>query len=134
CIAYKFKAEQAQTIVESVSIQEGKSGILTPVANLKPVILAGTLVKRASLHNFDELARLDLRENDTVVIEKAGEIIPQVVKVKYEFRPPNSKPILPPDKCPICHSSVSKDPDGVYIRCDNPDCLGRLKEKLIFFA
>ena len=81
CIAYKFAAEQAETIVESIDVQVGKSGALTPVANLKPVKLAGTTVKRATLHNFDELEFLDVREGDTVIIEKAGEIIPQVVKV-----------------------------------------------------
>ncbi|GAF95017.1 unnamed protein product, partial [marine sediment metagenome] len=82
CISYKFPAERAQTKVESIDVQVGKSGILTPVANLGPIQLAGTTVKRASLHNFDELNRLDVRQGDTVLIEKAGEIIPQVVEVK----------------------------------------------------
>ena len=87
CISYKFPAEQAETIVESIDVQVGKSGILTPVANLTPVQLSGTTVKRASLHNFDELNRLDVRCGDTVVVEKAGEIIPQVVEVKKRLRP-----------------------------------------------
>jgi DNA ligase (NAD+) len=134
CISYKFPAEQAQTKVESIDVQVGKSGILTPVANLSSVQLAGTTVKRASLHNFDELKRLDVRCGDTVVIEKAGEIIPQVVEVKKKLRPAGAVPFKIPKKCPNCGSSVAKDEDGVYIRCLNPDCLGQLKERLRYFA
>ena len=134
CISYKFAAEQAETIVESIDVQVGKSGILTPVANLTPVQLAGTTVKRASLHNFDELNRLGVRCGDTVVVEKAGEIIPQVIEVKKELRPVGTKPFKVPEKCPNCGSAVAKDEDGVYIRCLNPDCLGQLKERLKYFA
>jgi len=134
CISYKFAAEQAETIVESIDVQVGKSGILTPVANLSPVQLAGTTVKRASLHNFDELNRLDVRCGDTVVIEKAGEIIPQVVEVKANLRPPKTVPFKIPMKCPNCGSDVAKDENGVYIRCTNQNCLGQLKEKLKYFA
>ena len=134
CISYKFAAEQAETIVESIDVQVGKSGILTPVANLRPVQLAGTTVKRASLHNFDELNRLGVRCGDTVVVEKAGEIIPQVVEVKKKLRPVGTKPFKVPEKCPNCGSAVAKDEDGVYIRCLNPDCLGQLKERLKYFA
>jgi len=134
CISYKFAAEQAETIVESIDVQVGKSGILTPVANLTPVLLAGTTVKRASLHNFDMLAKLDVRCGDTVVIEKAGEIIPQVIEVKKQLRPAGTVPFKIPKKCPNCGSSVAKDEEGVYIRCTNPDCLGQLKERLKYFA
>ncbi|MCH7556907.1 MAG: NAD-dependent DNA ligase LigA [Planctomycetes bacterium] len=134
CISYKFAAEQAETIVESIDVQVGKSGILTPVANLRPVQLAGTTVKRASLHNFDELNRLGVRCGDTVVVEKAGEIIPQVVEVKKKLRPVGTKPFKVPEKCPNCGSAVAKDENGVYIRCLNPDCLGQLKERLKYFA
>ncbi len=134
CISYKFPAEQAETIVESIDVQVGKSGILTPVANLKPVLLAGTTVKRASLHNFDEMDRLDVREGDTVIIEKAGEIIPQVVEVKKDKRPKRIEPFEKPLKCPNCGGPVKKDENGVYIRCINPNCLGQLKEKLKYFA
>ena len=134
CISYKFAAEQAETIVESIDVQVGKSGILTPVANLTPVQLSGTTVKRASLHNCDELNRLGVRCGDTVVIEKAGEIIPQVVEVKKELRPAGTKPFKAPQKCPNCGSAVAKDEDGVYIRCLNPDCQGQLKERLKYFA
>jgi DNA ligase (NAD+) len=134
CISYKFPAERVATIVESIDVQVGKSGILTPVANLTAVQLAGTTVKRASLHNFDMLAKLDVREGDTVVIEKAGEIIPQVVEVKKQLRPRGTKPVGPPKKCPNCGSPVAKDKEGVYIRCLNPNCLGQLKERLRYFA
>jgi DNA ligase (NAD+) len=134
CISYKFAAEQAETIVESIGVQVGKSGILTPVANLAPVQLSGTTVKRASLHNFDELNRLGVRNGDTVVIEKAGEIIPQVIEVKKELRPSGTKPFQIPQKCPICDSDVVKDKNGVYIRCVNPDCIGKLKERFRYFA
>ncbi len=134
CIAYKFPAERAETVVESIAVQVGKSGALTPVANLKPVSLSGTTVKRASLHNFDEMRRLDVRIGDTVVIEKAGEIIPQVVEVKTERRPPGTKPFEVPKRCPVCDSEVVKDEAGVYVRCPNPQCSGQLKERLRYFA
>ncbi len=134
CISYKFPAEQAETIVESIDVQVGKSGILTPVANLTAVQLSGTTVKRASLHNFDELRRLDVRKGDTVIIEKAGEIIPQVLEVKKQSRPAGVVSFKIPKKCPNCGSAVAKDEDGVYIRCLNPDCIGQLKERLKYFA
>jgi DNA ligase (NAD+) len=134
CIAYKFPAERVQTIVESIAVQVGKTGALTPVANLQPVLLAGTTVKRASLHNFDELRRLDVRPGDTVMIEKAGEIIPQVVEVKKEFRPEGAEPFPVPKKCPNCGTEVVKDEEYVYVRCPNPDCYGQLKERLRYFA
>jgi DNA ligase (NAD+) len=104
------------------------------VANLQPVLLAGTTVKRASLHNFDELRRLDVRPGDTVMIEKAGEIIPQVVEVKKEFRPEGAEPFPAPKKCPNCGTEVVKDEAYVYVRCPNPDCYGQLKERLRYFA
>ncbi len=133
CISYKFAAEQAETTVESIDVQVGKSGILTPVANLMPVLLAGTTVKRASLHNFDELKRLGVGQGDTVVIEKAGEIIPQVVKVKAKATA--TVPVFEiPKTCPICGLAAVKDEDGVYIRCVNRDCPGQLKERLKYFA
>jgi len=133
CISYKFAAEQAETIVESIDVQVGKSGILTPVANLTPVLLAGTTVKRASLHNFDELKRLGVGQGDTVVIEKAGEIIPQVVEVKAKAAA-NVPAFEIPKSCPVCGSAAVKDEAGVYIRCSNQDCPGRLTERLKYFA
>lgn len=133
CISYKFAAEQAETVVESIDVQVGKSGILTPVANLTPVLLAGTTVKRASLHNFDELKRLGVGQGDTVIIEKAGEIIPQVIEVKEKAKA--KVPVFEvPKTCPICSSVAVKDENGVYIRCVNRECPGQLRERLRYFA
>ena len=134
CISYKFPAEQAQTKILSIDVQVGKTGILTPVANFEPVQLAGTTVKRASLHNFDEVERLDICIGDSVIIEKAGEIIPQVIEVKKDLRPKNAKQFSPPVKCPECGSNVRKDENGVYIRCISSNCPAQLKEKLRYFA
>jgi DNA ligase (NAD+) len=133
CISYKFAAERAETTIESIDVQVGKSGILTPVANLTQVLLAGTTVKRASLHNFDELKRLNVGHGDTVVIEKAGEIIPQVVEVKTKATK-NVPVFVIPKTCPNCGSDAVKDEDGVYIRCVNRDCPGQLKERLKYFS
>ncbi len=134
CIAYKFAAEQAETIVQSISVQVGKTGALTPVANFKPVQLAGTTVSRASLHNFDELARKDVRQGDAVLVEKAGEIIPQVVEVIIAKRPKDSAEFPVPVECPECGGGVVKDENGVYIRCNNPLCPRQFIEKLRHFA
>jgi DNA ligase (NAD+) len=134
CISYKFPAEQARTVVESIVVQVGKSGTLTPVANLKAVQLSGTTVKRATLHNFDQIYRLDVREGDTVIIEKAGEIIPQVVEVKKQYRPAGTHKYKIPMNCPNCGGPVEKDQNGVYVRCLNDNCTARLKEKLRYFA
>ncbi len=134
CMSYKYAPEQATTKVLSIEVQVGKTGILTPVANFEPVQLAGTTVKRASLHNFDEVERLDIREGDTVIVEKAGEIIPQVVEVKKEHRHEKTKPFHPPTECPVCGANVEKDDNGVYIRCVSSSCPAQLKEKLRYFA
>jgi DNA ligase (NAD+) len=133
CISYKFPAEQRETVVEDIIVQVGKSGALTPVANLVAVQLAGTTVKRASLHNFDELDRLGVCVGDTVIIEKAGEIIPQVVKVTQQAGT-NRESFPVPVVCPVCSGEVKKDKNGVCIRCVNPDCRAQLLEKLIYFA
>ncbi|MFA5424096.1 MAG: NAD-dependent DNA ligase LigA [Phycisphaerae bacterium] len=135
CISYKYAAEQAETTVESIDTQVGKNGTLTPVANLTPVFLAGSTVSRATLHNFDQVQRLDVREGDIVVIEKAGEVIPQILNMKIEKRKLDiNRTFTVPEKCPVCGSKVKKDDDGVYFRCDNSSCTAQLKERLEYFA
>ena len=134
CIAYKFAAEQAETRLLSIEVQVGKTGTLTPVANLEPVQLAGTTVSRASLHNFDEVERKDIREGDVVVVEKAGEIIPQVVEVRAELRKGRRGKFPAPKTCPVCGGKAVRDPEGVYIRCISPSCPAQLKERIKYFA
>ncbi len=133
-IAYKFPAQVAQTVVRAITIQVGKSGVLTPVAEMEPVPLAGTVVKRATLHNFDDLERKDIRVGDTVEIQKAGEIIPQVLRYVKELRPAHTKRAPAPARCPACGGEVRKDPEGVYLRCLNLACPAQAKEKLRHFA
>ena len=133
-IAYKFAAEQATTTLVRIDVQVGKTGTLTPVATLEPVSLAGTTVTHASLHNADEIQRKDVRVGDTVVVEKAGEIIPQVVSVVVEARTGNEERFAFPTACPSCDSPVARDEGGVYIRCTNPTCPAQLKERIRFFA
>lgn len=133
-IAYKFPAEQAVTHLERVEVQVGRTGALTPVAHFTPVRLAGTTVSRATLHNFDEVARKDIREGDWIVVEKAGEIIPYVVKSLPERRTGKEKPIRPPAHCPECHGPVSRSEDCAVVVCDNPGCPARLKASIAYFA
>ncbi len=121
-IAYKFKAERAYTPLLSVEFQVGRTGAVTPVANLAPVRLAGTTVKRATLHNFDEVARLDLHYGDTVGVEKGGEIIPKITDVKKELRPAEAMPIVAPERCPVCGETLTHIDGEVVLRCDNLHC------------
>jgi DNA ligase (NAD+) len=116
-LAHKFPAQQAQTLIEKIDIQVGRMGTLTPVAFLAPVTVGGVVVQRATLHNEDEIARKDVREGDTVVIQRAGDVIPQVVSVVLDKRPANSKPYEFPDKCPRCGSLVVREPGFVAQRC-----------------
>ncbi|HEO72081.1 MAG TPA: NAD-dependent DNA ligase LigA, partial [Candidatus Hydrogenedentes bacterium] len=133
-IAYKYAAEIAEAKLEKVTLQVGKTGAVTPVANLTPVRLAGTTVKRASLHNFEDIERKDIREGDIVRVQKAGEIIPQVLGPVLEKRPKNARKIPVPRECPQCGSEVRKDPDGVYLRCLNPACPAQIKGRLKHFS
>lgn len=130
-IAFKFTAEEATTIVEDIVVQVGRTGKLTPVAHLKPVSVAGSTVSRATLHNADEIARKDVRIGDTVIVHKAGDIIPEVVKVLPKLRPAKTHPFKMPSRCPICGSSVKKDPDGVVIRCTNKNCFPQQRERTL---
>lgn len=131
-ISYKFQPEQVTTKIEKICTQVGKTGTITPVANLTPVQLAGTTVCRATLHNFDEIQRKDIRVGDHVIVQKAGEIIPQVVCVLKEKRSGNEKIFIEPANCPACSSAVSRE--GVYLRCHNPLCLAQAKRLIKFFA
>jgi len=131
-VAFKFQPEEAVTKLLKIDVQVGKTGVLTPVARLEAVKLAGTTVQNATLHNFDEIARKDIRVGDEVVIEKAGEIIPQVVSVKKHA--PGGKPPQPPKKCPVCDGPVEKDAGGVYYRCQYPLCPAQLKQRIRYFA
>lgn len=131
-VAFKFPAEEAETTLLSIEIQVGKTGTLTPVANLEPVFLAGTTVKRASLHNAQEIGRKDIRVGDRVVILKAGEIIPQVVRVLKEKRTQDLPEFEMPERCPACQGELRHE--NVYIRCINSACPAQLKERLRYFA
>ncbi|HEX2613343.1 MAG TPA: NAD-dependent DNA ligase LigA, partial [Fibrobacteria bacterium] len=133
-IAYKYKAEAAETVLESVSFQVGRTGVVTPVANLKPVQLGGTTVKRATLHNFDEIARLGLRVPDVVRVEKGGEIIPKVTAAVPEKRPKGHKAIEPPSVCPVCGEELSKVEEEVAWRCDNLQCPAQVQRAMLHFG
>lgn len=131
-IAYKYGAERARTRLRRVLFQVGRTGVITPVAEMDPVFLAGSTVRRATLHNFDEVKRKGVRIGDWVYIEKAGEVIPAVVEVDRSARTGQEEEIVPPEHCPSCGSSLRWD--GIFLRCPNPKCPGQLKALLRHFA
>jgi DNA ligase (NAD+) len=133
-VALKYPAEELPTTVEAVTVQVGRTGALTPVAELKPVQLAGTTVSRATLHNSDRLNELDLHIGDTVIVRKAGEIIPEVVRVLPELRPENAPRFQMPSHCPECGSTVVKPADEAVTRCINTSCPAILRGSLIHWA
>lgn len=133
-IAYKYPARQAMTRLLEIGIQVGRTGALTPVAHLEPVLLAGTTVARASLHNEDEIKRLDLKIGDWVMIEKSGEIIPQVLSVITAKRDGSEREFDFPTKCPVCHSPALRPNDEAVRRCVNPNCPAKVKARLLYFA
>ena len=133
-IAYKFEKYEGTTRVNDIRVQVGKTGAITPVADLAPIELAGTTVSRASLHNAEEIERKDVRVGDVVVVEKAGKIIPHVVRVEKHLREKPLRKFHFPTECPECGTPVVKDEGGVYIRCPNPACPAQLKERLRYFA
>src|SRR5208282_1807019 len=132
-IAYKFKAQQAETVVEKIDVQVGRIGSLTPVAKLRPVPLAGVTISNASLHNLDEIRRRDVREGDTVLIERAGDVIPYVLRVTKEASP-RAKPFEMPAHCPECGGAVVHEEGEVGYFCINANCPARMRESIRHFA
>lgn len=133
-IAYKYPAERVETKLLDIKVQVGRTGALTPVAVLKPVLVSGTTVTHASLHNQDEIERKDVRIGDTVIVEKAGEIIPQIVEVVKSRRTGKEKKFGIPKKCPACGAPAKREEGEVAFRCENVFCPAQLKESLIHFA
>lgn len=133
-VAYKYPPEQKESRVADIVAQVGRTGVLTPKAVLEPVRLAGTTVTNATLHNQDYITEKDIRIGDTVVVQKAGEIIPEIVSVVKEKRPEGTKPYHLPDKCPVCGAAVLRDPDGAAVRCTGAECPAQLLRNMIHFA
>ncbi|MGE0041192.1 MAG: NAD-dependent DNA ligase LigA [Vicinamibacterales bacterium] len=133
-IAFKFPAQQATTLLKQIAVNIGRTGAATPYAVLEPVLVAGSTISMATLHNPEDLARKDIREGDTVIIEKAGDVIPRVVGPVLAKRPPGSTPWQMPARCPVCDSALVKPADEVVWRCENSSCPARLKRSLEHFA
>ena len=133
-MAYKFAAQQSSTVLTEIRWQVGRTGAISPVAVLEPVLLAGSTVQRATLHNVDEIQRKDIRLRDTVVLEKGGDVIPKIVGVLLDKRPPDSVPAAVPSACPVCDSELVRDEDEAAMRCTNARCPGQIKRRLEHFA
>ncbi len=132
--AYKYPPEQKKSVVEDIVIQVGRTGVLTPKAVVSAVRLAGTTVTNATLHNQDFITEKDIRIGDTVIVQKAGEIIPEIVSVVKEKRPEKTQPYLLPTTCPVCGAAVARDEDGAHIRCTGAECPAQLLRNLTHFA
>ena len=133
-LAYKYPAEEAVTVVREIAAGVGRTGALTPIAHFDPILLAGTTVRRATLHNYEDLARKDVRVGDTVVVEKGGDVIPKVVRVILEKRPADATPFAMPSRCPACGDPVVREPGEVASRCVNPACPAVVREALRHFC
>jgi DNA ligase (NAD+) len=133
-IAFKFKTEQKETVLEDIIWQVGRTGVVTPVAILKPVKLMGSTVSRATLHNVEELQRLDVRIGDTILLEKGGDVIPKVLQVNLDKRAKDSQPYQPPMNCPVCHSPLVKETGEVALRCENVGCPQQVSRRIEHFA
>ena len=133
-IAYKYPPEQKLTKVLDITVQVGRTGVLTPKVLVEPVRLAGTTVTNATLHNQDFIDEKDIRIGDTVLVQKAGEIIPEVVEVRFDLRPEGTAPYRLPEKCPVCGAAVVRDPEGAMLRCTGAECPAQLHRNLTHFA
>jgi DNA ligase (NAD+) len=133
-IAYKFPPQHGTTRIVAIDINVGRTGALTPTARLEPVRIAGATISRATLHNADEIERLDVRVGDTVIVERAGDVIPHIVTVLLDRRPPDSARFVFPDRCPVCGSTASRPEGEVVVRCTNAACPAQLKESLLHFG
>ncbi len=133
-LAYKFAATQATTRVKDIMVNVGRTGAVTPMAVMEPVQVGGVTVSRATLHNEDEVARKDVRVGDTVLIQRAGDVIPEVVKVIVEDRPAGAQPFQMPRACPVCGTPLVRPPGEAVTRCPNPDCRGSLRRAILHFA
>src|SRR5262249_15050700 len=133
-IAYKFAPEQAVTKILAITVQVGRTGVITPVAELEPVFVAGSTIARATLHNQEEVERKDFRVGDWVVIEKGGDVIPKVVEVQMKRRPHGTHPWKMPKECPSCGASLVHLSGEVAVRCPNPNCLHKRMRHIAYFA
>ncbi len=133
-VAYKYPPEIKPTIVEDIVVQVGRTGVLTPKAVVKAVRLAGTTVTNATLHNQDFITQRDIRIGDTVLIRKAGEIIPEILEVDFTKRPDNTQPYYLPESCPVCGAKVEKDADGAFLRCTGAECPAQLSRNIAHFV
>jgi DNA ligase (NAD+) len=133
-IAYKFALKQATTIVEDIIVQVGRTGVLTPVAILKPVNVGGVTISRSTLHNFEEIKRLGLKIGDTVIVGRAGDVIPQIIQVLADLRTGKEKEFQIPKKCPMCDSPIIKDEGGIIYRCSNKNCFAINRRSLYHFV
>lgn len=133
-VAMKFPPQQEETVVEDIAVQVGRTGILTPVAHLRPVRVGGVEVKRATLHNYDEIVRKDIRIGDSVIIQRAGDVIPEVVKPLTAKRTGNERQFVMPTHCPVCQSKVVRTEGEAYTRCPNLACPAQVAERIIHFA
>ena len=133
-VAWKFPPQEETTILEDIILQVGRTGIISPVAVLKPVRVGGVEVSRATLHNEDEITKKDVRVGDQVVVRRAGDVIPQVVKVVPGGQTPRSRPFRFPERCPVCSAESVRDPESAFYRCTNPSCPAQVKERLAHFV
>ena len=133
-IAYKFKAEEKSTELLDVLFRVGRTGAVTPTAILKPVLISGSTVSRATLHNEDEIARLDLHYGDRVTLIKSGEIIPKILRIEPDFRKPDAQPVQFPSSCPECHTPLTKEPEGVIRYCNNINCPAQIQRRIEHFV